>query len=760
MRALTMTGHRRPKKPKVGNFAPGMRSLRLACPAPGPFAPLSVIRRLAQTLALACLAAAPCAAADPELNISSDTTSYNEANGETVLAGKAVLVDTGLLITADEIRFNQKRQSAVASGHVTVTQLGDRILADRISYNRVDGSFSAEHIRIGKFPFYIEGPSAEGHLDRTGKGGEIRIHGATLTYGEPGPYQPNIKAKELLFSPGHYLRITQADLGVGGYRPLPFTNLAEDLARKTGLGAMTLEGGYRHNLGPYIDAGLHLPVVTGLSAGPDLGLYAYRGLMAGPIANYAFGSGDETTQGNLRSGYIYDYGNRGYDLLNNPVPKGRAFVEWRHDQTVTPDLAITGNIVWSSDSEVIRDFHSKEFVPVQEPDNFLEAVYGSGNVMATAITRFQPDAFYAVQERLPDLRFNLLPTSLPGGFVGRFDAGIAHLEELPPDGGGRLREDRLDLFASLSRPFTYKGIVDFDPVIGARYTQYWNTVGAATPGGVSRILAEIGADADVKMSGTWDYKNPYLGIDGLRHVIVPNVSYRFIPDATRYEGRIPAIDRDTFTSYLPVLELGDMTAIDRMASENILRLGLNNILQTRDKTYGSRDLVTFNVADDVRFQRDPGQSDFSNLYSQLTITPARWFDLHFEDSVSATRFEQRARDATITFRGAEVWSAGFGVGYLSDSFAHYMIPGLGSFPIQGLNTYHAEMRYRLTEQYEAFARGDYDYRAHRPVDQFYGISQRFANTWIIEYALVISNGPDKTQGGHLSFNVSLNLIRF
>jgi LPS-assembly protein len=102
------------------------------------------------------------------------------------------------------------------------------------------------------------------------------------------------------------------------------------------------------------------------------------------------------------------------------------------------DLTITGDINWSTDSEVIRDFHSKEFVPIQEPDNFLEAVYTGADYLGSVFARFQPDAFYPVQQRLPEIRFDLLPTAIGGGIYMRFDSGVAHLEEVPPDGGSFL----------------------------------------------------------------------------------------------------------------------------------------------------------------------------------------------------------------------------------------------------------------------------------------------------------------------------------
>jgi LPS-assembly protein len=717
-----------------------------------------VIRRIA--LLVAALAAspltAPCA---PAAQADLSAENIEQVNGETILRGKAQLTDAGLVLTADEIRINQENQQAVATGSVTLTQVGDRLLADQLTYNRAQGTFSATGLRIGKFPFYIEGRTAEGHVKIGTREIEVTIHDATVSYGEPGAWQPTVKAKTITYSPGRYLRMKSADLGIGKYQPFPVRTMGQDLVHRTGLETITVDGGYRHDLGPYLGAAMHYPIVDGFSAGPSADLYTYRGLMLGPVANYDVEHGGDTMLGSLRTGYIYDYGNRLTDIDNNPVPPNRAFVEWRHIEQVGPDLTINGNVTWSSDSEVIRDFHPKEFVPVQEPDNFVEAVYTSGDFFGSFITRFQPDSFYPVQERLPEIRFDLVPTLVGGGVYVRIGAGLARLEENPPSGGAHLASNRFDAFLGITRPLSYKGIIDVTPVLGGRYTEYWDTAGSAQAGGTGRALAEFGVDMDLKLSGTWDYKNPLLDIDGIRHLVTPSLSYRYIPDAAKDAAWIPPIDRETFSTYLPVLELGDMRALDQLQAENVLRVGLSNTIQTRDKTYGSRDLLALDLEDDIRYQRAPDEPDYSDIYAELRATPTKWLELRFEDSLSSTHAEQRSRDATITFRQGELWSVGFGLGYLSDQYVKYFLPGLGSFPVEGLNTYHAEVRMRINEQYEAFARGDYDYFARRFVDQFYGVDQRLANTWLIEYAVVFSNGPNKGQG-HFGLNVSLNLIRF
>jgi LPS-assembly protein len=190
------------KKPKV-RFQPDSRPIywqpaRLACPVRAAFASRRVIRRIALFIALACASAAR-AAPDPQpaavvqSDLSGDRVSVDEATGETVLTGRATLVDPDYLLNSDEIRFNQKTQVAVASGNVTLTRIGDRILADSLTIHRRDGTFSAVNLRIGKFPFYIQGPTAEGSKK------DVVIHDATVTYGEPGRWQPSVHAKSITY---------------------------------------------------------------------------------------------------------------------------------------------------------------------------------------------------------------------------------------------------------------------------------------------------------------------------------------------------------------------------------------------------------------------------------------------------------------------------------------------------------------------------------------------------------------------------------
>jgi LPS-assembly protein len=730
-----------------------------------------VIRRILVVFAALTALLARAETSQPEL--SADKNEY--VNNEIVASGHAELRDADLLLTADEIRYNRATDEASATGHVVYTRGAVRVLADKVVLHRRDQSFSAEHIRLGSYPYYIEGRAANGSRQ------EVTVFDARIAYGEPGPWQPTAKAGKVIVSPGHQLRFENAQLGIGHAQPLPLPEFQQSLSDPL-ISFMTFSGGYRGSLGAYLDAGLHLPVAPGLRLGGDVGYYTARGLLAGPSGSYADANDPEKLHGVFHSGYINDHGDKGVDVLGRPISENRAFAEWQHQQQVTPDLSLAGQLNWWRDSEVVRDFRPREFFPVQQPDNFVEATYEQPNFFVSAFTRFAPNSFEIVQQRLPEVRFDLMPIAVGPGFVERFNASIAVLRENPlPFGPGSpatlpslpsagaapgdfysptfgstvssespysgstihdLRSTRFDAYYSLSRPIAYRDWFALTPVAGARVTHYMDTEGAAKNGSYTRGLGEIGADAELHTSGTFAYKNDAWHIDGIRHLFTPRVSYRYIPEADRGQAYIPEIDRQTFSTYLQPLGLGDVRNIDELRATNTLRLEFDNTLQTRDPQYGTRDLLRFNVADDFRFKRQFGERDVSEIHTELTAMPARWVDFGFYNSFAPQTFTMREFNSGITLHDGTAWTVRF-----SNNFLRHE-----------LHDYYMDLRARLNEEYDVIARLRYDQRTHRFNEQAYGIVQNLANTWRISYLVSLYSGPRRES--HFGLSVQIDTVRF
>ena len=684
--------------------------------------------------------ASAAAAAPANQEITADDTEYNPDTGDAHGWGhaqwKGRWKGNDVLLTADDMRLNQKTGMLIATGTVALTNGDERLLADRVEYNRLSGHFTAVNIRVGRFPIYIQGANAEGTLE------EITIHKAVISYTEPGRWKPSAKAETIVYSPGRYVRTVSALIGLSGAEFIPISSLRQDLNDAMTANYFTFEAGYRSTLGPILDVGFHVPVIPDVKVGADLGLYMKRGAMFGPSATYSSPDGSEDMTGFLRSGFIHDYGDRTTDILDNPVPADRGFVEWQHRQQVTDDLTFNANINWWEDSEILRDFRPKEFYAIQEPDNTLESVYSGQDLFASVFARLQPDKFEPVQERLPELRFDLLPTAIGAGIYERFDASAVSLLEQPPGGGPELASNRLDAFYGLSRPISPTNWFTFTPVVGGRITDYMDTKGASLSGGYVRALGELGFDTQLRASGTFDYQNPVWGIDGLRHLLTPILSYRYIPDANAGQSYIPEIDRQSFTTYLQPLELGDLRSIDQLEPENTLRVGLQNTLQTRQAGYGSTDLVRLDVYDDLNFRPGQGDPDHSDVHTEIAFTPAHWIDFEGAEVFSPTSFKLREFDSGLTLRDGDIRTL-----QLASDFVRHED-----------DDYLCNYTEKFNEQFSGLILMEYGARQHRFNQRSIGLVQNLGNTWRIRYLFTYNGGPNKE--GPLDFQVDVEAIRF
>jgi LPS-assembly protein len=733
-----------------------------------------VIRRFVFACALL---AASFARAQAPTTLEADQSVGDWSAGEGKLTGHVHLIDEAVDLTCDEMMYNGKTDVASATGHIVVTfkqRGGARLLADHLVYNRRQRTFTAESVRLGNYPYFIEAFSASGTPD------EITLKRAQVSYGEPGPWEPMLSSDTLVVVPGHEVRSENSMLGIGHVQPFPLPKLRQQFSAPFAAAA-TLSGGVRHSLGVYVDAGIRVPVTPILRLGGDVGLYTSRGVLVGPGARYASPDDADALSGIFRSGYIHDYGNRGTDLLGQPVPADRGFVEWQHRQTLTDNLTLSAQLNWWKDSEVLRDFRPREFFPVQQPDNFVDAVYTGQNYFVSAFTRFQPNRFQRVQQRLPEIQFDLLPTAIGGGFVERFNASAAILREDPlrGDSSPKFSTDRLDAYYAIERPWAPTEWFAFTPIAGGRLTYYhdakaWGPAPASGPpsapaligtqsrslGNYTRGLGEIGFDAALRASGTFAYSNPAWQIDGLRHLVTPRISYRYIPEGDQGRAHIPPIDREVFSTYLQPLGLGDVRHIDDLHATNTLRLGVDNVLQTRDAKNGTRDLASLALATDVQFKRRPWERDWSKVHGDFSLMPARWLQFDVYGSVVPQTFTLREFNSAITLHDGNAWSVRFTNNYLRPQPEDSVVaPGAPADPFQPrLNEYFVDGRFRINEVYQAIARLDYDARRRRFNEQAYGIVQNLGNTWLVSYTVSLYEG--RRRESRFGFNIQIDTVRF
>jgi len=214
-----------------------------------------------------------------QFRVDADVGNLNFETGEFTSKGHVRIRDKGALLTADEVHGNNRTGVATVSGNVALTRGAVRLLADTMTY-KLDGTFSAEHVRLGNYPFYAEGDSA------TGTATEITIVHARVSYGEPGPWQPTFTADSFTYGPGSQVRSENSLVGIGHLQWLPFPKFKKEMGLPF-IPYVSLTGGYRSSLGVFGEAGMHVPVAPGLQLGGDLGVYSSRGVMFGPSGSYS-----------------------------------------------------------------------------------------------------------------------------------------------------------------------------------------------------------------------------------------------------------------------------------------------------------------------------------------------------------------------------------------------------------------------------------------------------------------------------------------
>jgi len=717
------------------------------------------IARLYFLLLLISKFSLPLSAALPELS-SIEPLEFDEAAQRLIARGDARLDFQDTRLNADRITYYQEHSLADAFGNVAISRDGYRLIADQLSYDTQESVFAVDTLRTGQWPIYISGVSAGGTTENT------TFKGATIYYGNPGRFTPNVSSDQIDFTSeqGGKLKMGATTFRIGN---LPIAKLPgyTHYIDQTSL-LFDVNVGSDSELGTYLQTTTLFPVNSWLRAGANLDLYSKRGVLAGPTAQYSYNSESQTITGALSTGYIDDQGDPEPGLYNQPIDSERGFVEWRHQHHIGERINITASASYWSDSEVTRDFRDDYFRDNQQPDSFVEAVYAGDNYFLSAFGRFRPNDFQLVQERLPEVRFDLLPVPVFNtGAYQRFSASYAHLEEdfgqVIPEIDQDSQSDRFDFTYRIERPILLTDWLTLTPLAGARVTHYENQeidplalgrynnpYGNPTPSELeddqfTREIYEVGFDLEARAYATYATQNKMWEINGLRHLVRPVLRYRYYsdPDAT---DEIAVIDRTAFDLNRPILDLSDLRNVDSISETHLTRLGVENLFQTRAKGYGSRTLAALNFYQDILFEKDTRydgdkQDTLNATWIELVLSPAPWlkFDLASRFQTESMSLEELRTRTSI--RSGEIWEIGLSTIFLHDRIDQYRI----------------DFIYRINERYSFLADTRYDAETGEFTSTEFGINTRLNSAWEIIYGLTFRQ--DSSRESDFEFTVRLRL---
>ena len=234
-------------------------------------------------------------------------------------------------------------------------------------------------------------------------------------------------------------------------------------------------------------------------------------------------------------------------------------------------------------------------------------------------------------------------------------------------------------------------------------------------------------------------QSDFFQVDGLRHIVEPSVNYVYVP-RPNYAGtnELPQFDYELPSLRLLPIDFPDYNSIDSIDSQNVVRLGLHNKLQTKREGQVVN-LVDWNVYTDWRMQPNAQQTTFADLYSDLTLNPRSWLTLDSQTRYDIQDGYWRMSVTTMTLRPQKTWSWTVGQVYLRDDFS-----GSPTALGPGENVITSSFLFRLNENWGLRMYHYFDASTGTLREQDYAI-YRDLRSWTAALTFMLRNSPGVPQ---------------
>jgi LPS-assembly protein len=547
-------------------------------------------------------------------------------NGIGVQYGETVL-------TADNASVNRATGETAADGHVRIEQGGQIWLGEHINYNFKTHQMRSEQFRTGKPPVFAAGENLQGDISNK----VYSTQHVFVTSDDVSDPAVRIRASRVRIVPGQYIECWNAVLFMDGVPAFYFPYYKHSL----GLHANELNfvPGYRSAYGPFL-----LSTYTWwLNDAVDGALHAdyreRRGPGFGPDLNLHLGRWGD---GQFKYYYLHDLDSNeslvtnSFQNLSGPIPQNRQRLYFGWQATPATNLNVKALVNYQSDPLVLHDFFEGNYVQNPQPNTFVEANKYWRNWSLAALTTPRVNDFFDQVQRLPEVKltgFRQAIVNTPVFYESESSAGyyrrtLASTNTLFGGMTGPMADvsaPRADTHQQLLVPKTFFGWLNVTPRAGGRFTYYGHETGPGGTNGVAyRKIFNTGVDVSAKSSRLWTgATNSLLDMDGLRHIVEPSVSYAFVPRPSTLPAQLPQFDTALPSPLLLPIQLPDYNDIDSIDSENVIRFGLRNTLQTK-RAGELENLLDWNVMLDWRLHPTAGQGTFNDLYSAIAFRPRSW----------------------------------------------------------------------------------------------------------------------------------------
>ena len=595
---------------------------------------------------------------------------YDLASG-TATGTNGVYIKYGsTTLTADSVSVNQQSGEAVADGNVRIESAGQLWVGDHIRYNFKTHQMQSSEFRTGKWPVFMNGRDLAGNSSNK----VYYADDSFITTDDVADPEFRVHATRIKIVPGKSVELWNAVFYAHGVPVFYFPYYKRNLGPHAN--NFTFSPGYRSTYGGFLLNTYNWYLGTNADGKVHADYRAKRGVGVGPDVDLHLG---QWGQVGLKYYYLNDQEpNTSTNAFPQygTIPENRQIFTGTWQATPATNLNLKALVNYQSDPLVMHDFYTGTYANNPQPSSFVEANKYWDNWSLDALTTPRINSYFDQVARLPDVRLTgfrqqVLDTPVyydsqsSAGWFRQFNANTN--SNYSSNNGTNINSaTRLDTYHQFTLPWTFFHWLNVTPRVGGRVTYYsaQNSTNIGSSGAVTREVFNTGIGTSFKASQLWvDATNGFLQVDGLRHIIEPSANYVFVPDPSTPPAKLPQFDGEQPSLMELPVTFPDYNDIDSIDTQNVIRFGLRNTLQT--KRDGAMDkLVDWNLQLDWRLNPKPGQNTLNDLYSSFAFKPRTWLTAE-----SQTRYDINGQNLNmsfqqLTFAPSDRWSWGLGYWYL------------------------------------------------------------------------------------------------
>ena len=680
---------------------------------------------------------------------SADSWLEMDREGVVTVTNGVIVTYGGAVLIAERVTANLRTYNVEAFGRVRIQRDEQIWVGEHIHYNFTTGEIAADQFRYGKFPLFAEGVNLHSERSNTVYAGT----GALITTDDVSEPATKLRASSITFYRGRRIVARNATLYLGGVPVFYFPYFSQRLDQHAG--QFSFLPGYRSRFGAYLLSTYSWYLNDQLDGALHLDYRTKRGVAGGPDLNFHLGRWGEA---DLKYYFLHDNA-PDTDANGLLIPENRQRVAFDYDATPWTNLNVKASVQYQSDPLLLHDFFESDYRHNPQPRTFAEVNHLWDNFSLDVFAQPRVNDFFETVESLPEVRLAGFRQQLGAtpvyyeseSSVGYYRRRFAETNSIAT--GVDFEAARADTYHQLVLPQTWFGWLNFTPRVGGRFSYYSRASGpGATSAEEYRGVFNTGAEVSFKASRTWPgVENKLLDVSGLRHIVQPSVNYVYVPKPNVVPSLLPQFSYQSPSLRLFPIEYPDYNAIDSVDSQNVIRLGLANKLQTK-RDGQVEDLLRWDVYTDWRLRPGTNQTTFADLWSDLLFRPRSWITLESQVRYDIDHGVLKMAFHNLTLAPNDRWSWSLGHWYLRDDLSGPPL-GLGT----GNNLISSSIFYRLNENWGMRATQFYEAREGRLQEQFYTVYRDF-RSWTGALTLRVRNDTTGREDYTVAFTFSLKAM--